>query len=291
MGKKVIITAALAGAGTFKNNNPSVPYTPGEFAEEAHRAFLAGAAMVHVHARQDDGLPTHEVDRIKATHDAIKDKTPELIVNLSSAVGVGKTPEQRITQIVQVKPEMASLNTNTMNFSILDRKTGQIMFDNVFENTFTMLQDFGKAMEANKVKPEVEVYDIGGLDNFLLIAKQGFFSDPVNINFVWGVAGGQRFRPDAFTTLFHALPAGANFTTCGVGLDEFPCIMQSCLMGGHMRVGLEDNVRLPNGDMAKGNYELVEVAVKVAQAMGREPATPDEARKIMGLHPDNVNRR
>ncbi|RLC01569.1 MAG: 3-keto-5-aminohexanoate cleavage protein [Deltaproteobacteria bacterium] len=290
MEEKVIITAALSGAGTFKNNNPAVPYSPAEFAEEAANAYQAGAAMVHIHARQDDGWPTHEVELIRAAHDAIKEKTPELIINLSSAVGIGKTPEERITQIVEIKPEMASLNTNTMNFGILDRKTGQIMMEFIFENTFAILQDFGKAMEENKVKPEVEVYDIGGLDNFILISKQGIFSDPVNYNFVWGVAGGQRFRPDAFATLVHALPPDSNFTTCGVGRDEFPCIMQSCLMGGHMRVGLEDNVKMPNGDLAKGNYELVEVAVKAAQVMGREPATPAEARKIMGLYKDNINK-
>ncbi|MEK6195051.1 MAG: 3-keto-5-aminohexanoate cleavage protein [Deltaproteobacteria bacterium] len=290
MKSKVVITAALAGAASSKENNPAVPYTPEEFAKEAYKAHQAGAAMVHVHARRDDGFPTHEVDRIQATHDAIRDKSPDLIVNLSSAVGYGATPEQRIAQIVAVKPEMASLNTNTMNFSFMNRKTGQILLDGIFENTFTMLQDYGKAMEENRVKPEVECYDIGGLDNFLLISKQGFFSDPVNINFVWGVAGGQRFRPDAFLTMYHALPKDANFTTCGVGTDQFPCNMQSCLMGGHMRVGMEDNVRMPNGDLAKGSYEQVEWAVKVADAMGRTPATPDEAREIMSLHPDNVNR-
>lgn len=291
MEKKVIITAALSGGGTFKNNNPAVPYTPAEFAEEAAKAYQAGAAMVHVHARRlEDGWPTHEVELIRDVHDAIKEKTPELIINLSSAVGPGKTPEERLAQIVEIKPEMASLNTNTMNFGAVNRKTGQIMWEFIFENTFAMLQDFGKAMEENKVKPEVEVYDIGGLDNFLLISKQGFFSDPVNYNFVWGVGGGQRFRPDAFATLFHALPPGSNFTTCGIGLDEFPSIMQSCLMGGHMRVGLEDNVKMPNGDLAKGNYKLVEVAVKAALVMGREPATPDEARETMGLYKDNINR-
>jgi len=280
---KVIITAALSGAGTYKNNNPAVPYTKEEFAEEAAKCYKAGAAMVHVHARQDDGTPTHEVDIIRATHDAIKEKTPELIVNLSSAVGMDKTPEERLTQIIEIKPEMASLNTNTMNFSLIDRKKGNIIIDWVFENTFTMLQDFGKAMEENRVKPEIEIYDMGGLDNVLLIMKQGFFSEPMNFNFVWGVAGGQKFRPDAFVALKNALPVNANFTSCGVGNDEFPAIMQSCLMGGHMRVGLEDNVRTPNGEFAKGNYELVEWAVKVAQIMGREVATPDEAREIMGI--------
>ena len=283
MPKKVIITAALSGAGTTKNNNPSVPYTPEEFAEESLKCYNAGASMVHVHAKDDNGMPTHEIDRIKETHDAIKDKVPDMIVNLSSAVGMGKTAEQRIAQIVAIKPEMASLNTNTMNFSLIDRKTGKIALDFVFENTFTMLQDFGKAMEENGVKPEIECYDMGGFDNTMLIMKQGFFTEPINFNFVWGVAGGQRFRPDSFCAMMNSLPPNANFTTCGVGLDEMPAIMQSCMLGGHMRVGLEDNVRVPNGDLAKGNYELVEWAAKIAEILGREPATPDEAREIMGL--------
>lgn len=283
MSKKVIITAALSGAATFKNQNEAVPYSPAEFAEEANKCYKAGAAAVHVHAKSDDGMPTHEVDRIKATHDAIKDKTPELIVNLSTAVGMGKTPEQRIEQIKVIKPELASLNTNTMNFSLLDRKTGKIFLDNVFENTFTMLQDFGTIMEEVGTKPEIECYDIGGLDNTMLIAKQGFFSEPMYFNFVWGVAGGQKFRPDAFMAMYHALPEGANFTTCGVGIEQFPCITLSCLMGGHMRVGLEDNIRVPTGELAKGNYEQVEWAVKIAQALSREPATPDEAREILGI--------
>lgn len=283
MSNKVIITAALSGAATMKNQNPSVPYTPQEFAEEAAKCYKAGAAMVHVHAREDSGMATHEHARIKATHDAIRDKTPELIVNLSSAVGMGKTPEQRISQIIHVRPEMASLNTNTMNFSIVDRKTGKIFIDYVFENTFTMLQDFGRAMEEQGIKPEIECYDMGGLDNLLLIMKQGFFTDPLNINFVWGVAGGQAFRPEAFIAMKNALPPHANFTTCGVGTDEFPCITLSCMLGGHMRVGLEDNIRVPTGQLAKGSFELVEWAVRIAEIFGRVPATPDEAREIMGL--------
>lgn len=283
MDNKVIITAALSGGGTFKNNNPAVPYTPEEFAIEAAKAYQAGAAMVHIHARSDDGQPTADIDRIRATHDAIKEKTPELIVNLTSAINMDAKAEERIAQIVAVKPEMASLNTNTMNFSLINRKTGEIVFDFIFENTFKMLQEFGQAMEENGVKPEVEVYDMGGLDNMLLIANQGFFSNPINFNFVWGVAGGQKFRPDAFMSLVNALPQDSNFTTCGVGTDEFSAAMQSCMIGGHIRVGLEDNVRVPNGEMAKGNYELVEWAVRIAEIVNRVPATPDEARKIMGI--------
>jgi 3-keto-5-aminohexanoate cleavage enzyme len=282
-GKKVIICAALAGPATMKTQNPAVPYTPGEFADEAARCFRAGAAMVHVHARDDAGMPTHEIDRIRATVDAIRDKTPGLIVNLTSAVGFGKTPEQRLAQIVAIRPEVASLNTNSMNFSIIDRGTGKILADYVFENTFTMLQDFGKAMEGAGVKPEIECYDMGGIDNTLLIARQGIFSSPMVFNFVWGVAGGQKFRPEAFTTMVRALPEGSVFTTCGIGIEQFPAVTMSCLVGGHMRVGLEDNIRVPGGALARGSFEQVEHAVKLAAILDREPATPDEAREIMGI--------
>lgn len=283
MNKRVIITAALAGAGTTREQHPNVPYTPAEFAEEAALCHAAGAAMVHVHARTDDGVATHNIDRIRATHDAIKDKTPQLIVNLTSAVGWNKTPEERLRQIVEIKPEMASLNTNSMNFSVIDKKTGEIRFDYIFDNTFTMLQDFGRSMEENGIKPEIEVYDMSGIDNVRLIMKQGFFTGPMNFNFVWGVAGGQSMRPGSFATMVGALPAGSNFSACGVGSEEFPAVMQSCLMGGHMRVGLEDNLRTPKGVLAKGSWELVEWAVRIAECLGREPASPDQAREIMGI--------
>jgi 3-keto-5-aminohexanoate cleavage enzyme len=281
--EKVIITAALAGAGTFKHQNPHVPYTLKEFAEEAHRCRQAGAAIVHVHPRRDDGVPTHDLERVKAVYEAIREKTPDIIVNLSTGMAWDTTKERRLEQALYVKPEMASLNTNSMNFSFFDRKTGRILMDSVFENTFTMLQDFGRAMEENGIKPEIEVYDLSGIDNALLIAKQGFFSQPMVFNFVWGVAGGAAFRADAFVTMMHALPPGSVFTTCGVAVEQYRAVTQSCLLGGHMRVGLEDNIRLPNGELAKGSYEQVEVAVKIAECLGRTPATPDEARAILGI--------
>ncbi|HOF04771.1 MAG TPA: 3-keto-5-aminohexanoate cleavage protein [Syntrophales bacterium] len=283
MSEAVIICAALTGAATFKQNNPSVPYTLAEFAAEAEKCRQAGAAMVHVHARTDDGDSTHEIARVQAVYDAIKERCPDLIICLSSAVGAFKTAEQRLAQILAVRPEMASLNTNTMNFSIMDRNSGQIFFDYVFENTFTMLQDFGKAMEANGIKPEIECYDIGGLDNTLLIGRQGFFTQPMNFNFVWGVAGGQKFRPEVMIAMKNALPPQANFTTCAVGPEQFPANVMSCLLGGHMRVGLEDNTRMPNGEMAKGSYEQVEWAVRVAASLNRTPASPEEARQILGI--------
>jgi len=259
-----------------------VPYTPAEFAEEAHKAYRAGAAMVHVHARDPKtGFATSEVAIVKSVYDAIRQKTPELIVNITSSVGLAY--EDRVAPVIALRPEASSLNTNTMNFSIIDRKTGKITFDNVFTNTFTLLQDFGRKMEELGVKPEPEIYDIGGLDNWLLISKQGFFSKPYNFQFVWGVAGGFKFRAGTFASLVDMLPEGSNFAACGVGIEQFPAITQSCLLGGHMRVGLEDNIRIPNGELAKGSWEQVEWAVKIASCLGREPATPDEARSILGI--------
>lgn len=284
MENKVIITAALSGSWPNKQQNSALPYTPAEFAEEAYKAYKAGAAMVHMHARDPKtGVPTPDVAIVRSIYDAIKQRVPELIINVTSSVG--NAYEDRMAPIIELKPEVSSLNTNTMNFAMVDRKTGKINVDNVFTNTFTMLQEFGKTMEAQGTKPEPELYDIGGLDNWYIISKQGFFTKPYNFNFVWGVAGGFRFRPITFASLVDMLPEGSTFTTCGVARDQFPAVTQSCLMGGHMRVGLEDNLRIPNGELAKGSWEQVEWAVRIASCLGRTPATPDEARKILGIKP------
>ncbi len=284
MENKVIITAALSGSWPYKQQNSAVPYTPAEFAEEAYKAYKAGAAMVHMHGRDPKtGVPTPDVAIVRSIYDAIKQRVPELIINVTS--GVGNAYEDRMAPIIELKPEVSSLNTNTMNFAMVDRKTGKINVDTVFTNTFTMLQEFGKTMEAQGTKPEPELYDIGGLDNWYIISKQGFFTKPYNFNFVWGTAGGFRFRPITFASLVDMLPEGSTFTTCGVARDQSPAVTQSCLMGGHMRVGLEDNLRIPNGELAKGSWEQVEWAVRIASCLGRTPATPDEARKILGIKP------
>ncbi|RPI92878.1 MAG: 3-keto-5-aminohexanoate cleavage protein, partial [Spirochaetales bacterium] len=176
---KVIITAALSGSGTFKNQNPAIPYTPAEFADEAAKCFKAGARMVHIHARDEaTGFATAEVEKVRTVCDAIRQKTPEMIIQITSSVG--STAEERMAPIIAIKPGMASLNTNTMNFGFLNRKTGEIVFEMIFTNTFAMLQDFGRAMEELGVRPEMEIYDPGGLDNWLLIQQQGIFKTPAN---------------------------------------------------------------------------------------------------------------
>ena len=283
MGRKVIITCALVGSATRKNQNQNTPYSPKELAEAAHLAYKAGAAMVHVHSIEDDGTNSTNMARIKESHDAVKARTPELIVNMTSALGMGATQEQRLEQLKLVKPEMSSLNMATMNFAGINRKTGEVLIDYTFENPLNMVAEFAKTMKEIGTKPELEVYQTGGIDNFHFLSASGNFTDPVNFNFVFGVCGGAAFRPSGFLAMVDAIPRNANFSACGVGNEEWPVITQSILCGGHVRVGLEDNVRMPNGEMAKGNYELVENAVRIIEALGCEHATPDEARAIFGI--------
>ncbi len=282
---KVIITAALAGGGTTKFNNPAVPYTPEEFAEEAWKAYNSGAAIVHIHAKDPEtGLATPEIPKIRDCVEAIRAKCPKIIINLSTAITVGLKPEQRIAPVMELKPEMASLNTNTMNFALADHKKGIIRGEFIFENTFKMLVDFAKKMKENGVKPELEIYDPGGIFNVLLVRKQGgIFEEPLHFQFVFGVAGGMAFTPLGLCHLVSLIPQDATWSVCGVGPNQVPSAMQSAIMGGHIRVGLEDNVRVPGGELAKGNWEQVEVAVQIARLAEREVASPDEAREILHL--------
>jgi len=288
MADNVVISAALSGGATTKEQNKHVPYTPEEFAEEAYRAFNAGAAVVHIHARDVDmgGLPTADMHKIRPTIQAIRDRCPDLLINMSSAITIGVTPEQRITPIVEMKPEIASLNTNSMNFALADRKTGAIHFEFIFENTFGTIMDFATRMRENRVKPECEVYDLGGMYNVNLLRRQaGLFEEPMHFQFVFGVAGGIPFDIRHLNTLVDLLPAGASWSVCGVGPNQFPAGICAAALGGHIRVGLEDNFRNIRGETLKGNYEAVEWAVEVCKVAGRSVASPEEARRIFHCRP------
>ena len=280
---KCIITAALAGAATMKSQNQAVPYTVEEFVEEAYRCYNAGCAIVHIHARDPEtGLPTSSLETLGEIVKGITEKCP-IVINLSTAIGIGVSPEERIGVVKEFKPEMASLNTNSMNFALGDWKQHIVLGETVFTNTFQMLTDFAKAMKEAGTKPELEVYDLGGIYNTLFVRHQEIFVEPLHYQFVWGVLGGCGLDLANFQRFRDLIPDDATWSTCGVGPAQFHGAFISAVEGGHIRVGLEDNITVRKGVPAKGSYEQVEKAVKIVELADREPATPDETRQILSL--------
>jgi len=289
---KLVISAALAGAVTTKANNPNVPYTAEEFGDEAKKCYDAGAAIVHIHARHPEkGNPTHDLDLIKAVLDNIKSKAPDLIINLSSAISSIATDKQRIAPVQTFKPPLASLNTASMNFSVGDYRTGKVGMGagNIFANTFKTISKFAKEMKKAGTKPEMEIYDLGGMYNMLFLNRQeGAFTQPLHFQFVWGVLGGIPFTPRNLALLLDLKPPNATWSVCGVSKQQFQAGLCAAAWGGHIRVGLEDNTRIVSGELAKGSYEQVAWAKKVTEVAGREIAQGEEARKIFHLKQEHV---
>ncbi|MBW1988318.1 MAG: 3-keto-5-aminohexanoate cleavage protein [Deltaproteobacteria bacterium] len=280
--RKCVITCALAGAGTFKEQNPAVPYGVDECIEEAVRAYEAGAAVVHIHARTPEGMGTEDPEILGPIVEGIRSRCPVLI-NLSTAVGAGKTPEQRISVVENFKPDLASLNTGTMNFALADRKSGAVLVEITFENTFEMLKNFALKMREAGTKPELEVYTPAHVDNVLLARKQGVFDEPLHFQYVFGVAGGSTLTPMSFAHFRSLTPKDASWSVCGVGIDSFRSNFMAVVNGGHIRVGLEDNIYVSGKTLAKGNHELVQKACEIVRLADREVATVDEARTLFNL--------
>ena len=270
--EKLIITAAICGAEVTKEHNPNVPYTVEEIAREAETAYKAGASIIHLHVREDDGTPTQSRDRFEACIKAIKERCPDAIVQPSTGGAVGMSNEERL-QPVGLKPEMATLDCGTCNFG----------GDDVFVNTENMIKEFGEKMIENGVKPELEVFDKGMVDMALRLQKKGFIKTPMHFNFVMGVNGGITATPRDLVFMAGSIPAGSTFTVAGIGRSQFQMAAMSIIMGGHVRVGFEDNVYIDKGIPADSNGQLVEKVVRLAKELGREIATPAEAREILGL--------
>ncbi|HBC21616.1 MAG TPA: 3-keto-5-aminohexanoate cleavage protein [Porphyromonadaceae bacterium] len=271
---KLIITAAICGAEVTKEQNPAVPYTVEEIVREAKSAVDAGAAIVHIHVREDDGTPTQSKARFKECIDAIYKVCPDVILIPSTGGAVGMTAEERL-QPTELMPEMATLDCGTCNFG-----------DDVFENTMPMMRAFGKRMMENGIKPEYECFEMGHLETVLNMARKGHVPGaPMQFNFVLGVPGCTGATAQNLAWLVNAIPAGSTWTATGIGRHAFTLAAAAIVMGGNVRVGFEDNLYLERGVLAKSNGELVAKVVRLAKELGREVATPAEAREILGLKP------
>lgn len=275
--EKLIVTAAICGAEVTKDQNPAVPYTVEEIGIEAEKAYKAGAAIIHLHVREDDGTPTQNKDRFEACIAEIKRRCPDVIVQPSTGGAVGMSNAERI-QPVELSPEMATLDCGTCNFG----------GDEIFVNTENTIKEFGAKMISLNVKPEIEVFDKGMIDMAIRLHKKGYIKAPMHFNFVMGVNGGISADLRDFVFMRGSIPEGSTYTVSGIGRNEFPLAVMSIIDGGHVRVGFEDNVYLSKGVMAKSNAELVEKVVRLAKELGREIATPAEAREILGLTAETV---
>lgn len=273
--EKLIISACICGAEVTKENNPAVPYTVEEIVREAKSAYDAGAALIHLHVREDDGTPTQSKERFQECVDAIRKECPDAIIQPSTGGAVGMTDLERLqsTEITPT-PEMATLDCGTANFG----------GDEIFVNSNNTIQNFAKIMKERGIKPELEVFDKGMIDLAVRIAdKKGLLVHPLHWDFVLGVQ--MNATIEDLVIMKNAIPAGSTWTATGIGKSAWGIAAATIAMGGHVRVGFEDNVYLEKGVLAKSNGEMVAKAVELAKLLGRPVATPAEAREILGLAP------
>jgi 3-keto-5-aminohexanoate cleavage enzyme len=268
--EKLIITAALTGAEVTRDLQPNLPLTPEEIAQEAYECYKAGASIVHVHARDEEGNPTQSYDVYKEIKERIESKC-NVIVQPSTGGATWHTAEERL-QPVELKPEMATLSTGTVNFGA-----------DVFMNTEEYIEMFAKRMQELGVKPEIEVFERGMIANALKLVKKGLVDEPLHFDFVLGVPGACPGNVDDLVYMRNSIPSSATWTVAGVGRYETPLAAIAITMGGHVRVGFEDNIYYSKGVLAESNAQLVERIVRLAKELSREVATPDEARRILNL--------
>jgi 3-keto-5-aminohexanoate cleavage enzyme len=279
---KVIVTCALTGVLANRDQCPWVPYTPGEIAAEAQRAYEAGAAVVHIHARTDEGGPTYEPSVYAAIRAETEKRCP-VILNFSTG-GMGPM-ESRVAHIAQVKPPIGALNMGSMNYAKYSQKRRDFVFDFVFENPFRDISFLLGVMKEANVKPELECFDVGHTNSIWPLLDKGLLKRPLQFSFIMGVLGGIRATAENLAVQAREAPPDSTWEVIGISHEQWRMVGAALALGGNVRVGLEDNFYLDSAgkQMAKSNGDLVAKAVRMARDVGREPASVDEAREMLTL--------
>jgi len=306
MREKAVITAAITGSIHTPTMSDYLPITPKQIADEAVRAYEAGAAICHVHARNPEtGMPVPDVNLMKEIITGIKSRC-NMVICITTGGGLGMTTEQRVAPVDLYKPELASFNAGSINFALFpviprfkewkfewEKQYLGFTEDFIFSNTFKSMREYCAKFSETGTKPEFEIYDSGMVNNIAFMIQAGYVRKPVYIQFVMGVLGGITPSPENLLFLVDyakRLIGDFEFSVCVAGRAQFPICTQSLLIGGNVRVGLEDNLYLEKGRMAKSNAEQVAKIARIAKELGISPATPDEAREILGLKGiDKVN--
>jgi 3-keto-5-aminohexanoate cleavage enzyme len=277
MMQNLIITVSLTGNVPTKKMNPSLPVTPDEIAEDVRRCADAGAVLFHVHARDNHQKPTLDISKYKENIRRIKKIAPEVIIQLSTGARAGKNWDDRVNP-VKLLPEMASFTTGSNNLPGI-----------IYENSPQFIEYLAEVFKETGVKPEIEVFETGMINNALYLQKKGLIAAPIHFNFVLGAPGSMPGTAKNLLFLSESIPSGSTWTVTGIGKVEIPLAVAAIVIGGHVRVGLEDNLFLPDGSRAT-NFKLVEKIVALTREIGREVASPEEARSILSLNPQFKDR-
>jgi 3-keto-5-aminohexanoate cleavage enzyme len=282
----VIISCSISGAIANREQCPAIPYTPEEYAAEARRAVDEGASQIHIHARTPDGTPSYEIEDFRAITQAILDEVGEVIINYSTGA-LGVPMEKRLEYLRALTPDVAALNMSSMNYAKYSKRRHDFVFKAVFENSFDTIIEFLEEMGTLGIKPEHECFDAGHVANLDPLIDMGLVSEPHQISLVMGVTGGIRPTSKNVGFMSEQIPGGpdrgANWQVIGISRDQWRLLATSLTLGGNVRAGLEDNLYLPDGEMARSNGDLIAKARSLAEDIGRRAATIPEARQMLGL--------
>ena len=281
-----IITCSISGTVANRDQCPAIPYTPEEYAAEARRIVDEGGSMIHIHARKPDGTPSYEIEDFRNITDAILSEVDDVVINYSTGA-VGVPIEKRIEYLRALRPEVGALNMGSMNYAKYSSRRKSFVFQIVFENSFETITTFLETMNELGIKPEHECFDSGHVANLDPLLDMGLLREPLQISCVMGVTGGIRPTARNLAHMSEQIPGGAdganNWGVIGISRRQWMLGATALTLGGNFRVGLEDNFYLPNGEMARSNGDLIAKARQMVEDVGRRPATPAEARQLLGV--------
>jgi uncharacterized protein (DUF849 family) len=277
----VVLTCALTGVLANRKQCPGIPYTPEEIGEEARRAYEAGAVVTHIHARNDDGSPTFSPKVFARIKEEVQKRSP-IILNFSTGV-LGDDIADPVATIKEVRPAIAALNMGTMNYAKYSATKKDLVFDMVFDNKYEKIIRFLKAMNEAGVKPELECFDTGHTAGIKPLLDMGLLKEPLQFSFIVNVLGGIPPHVESLQLQTKIMPPGSEWEVIGISHCQWRMLAAALVLGGNIRCGLEDHLYLPNGEMAKSNGELVEVAARMTRDVGRKLATVEQAREILSL--------
>ncbi|HEY7934442.1 MAG TPA: 3-keto-5-aminohexanoate cleavage protein [Solirubrobacteraceae bacterium] len=278
-----VITCSISGAIANREQCPAIPYTPAEYAAEARRVVDEGGVMIHIHARKPDGTPSYEIEDFSAITQAIRDEVgQEVIVNFSTGT-IGVPVAKRIEYLRACRPEVAALNMGSMNYAKYSRSRKQFVFQMVFQNPFEEIIELLEAMNELHIKPEHECFDIGHVGSLEPLIDMGVLKTPLHVDCVMGVVGGIPPTARNLAAMVENIPAGSHWGVIGISRDQWMLLSAALTLGGSIRVGLEDNLYLPDGEMARSNGELIAKARQMTEDIGRRAATVAEARAMLAI--------